>query len=1632
MAKSKGNIGGDTGPGSVHITSITNVQIGEGHSAIFSPRGEIALEGTEETEQQPTKTQFGLFFLTDIFEKYGDETVSYQALCNEVQLKIKNLPTTDIKRFKDMAGMSLLDFLKSNKDTFEIQFKKKKRFIKMIKKPRRSRQLKNTDMVENEEQNCDRYSIASNDTDIYFDAESDLEENQGDEEDWKVITRKQRSRLAEMKTPSGNETNMFYKDDFNVNKFQSLISKSEDRDHSFNSSAYVYIQNKFKFMQDIASMWNTPQRQSSFIVLGVSVRDQLPHSFEGLDSSESDFTYQRLFEDEYFTFRPNFRYYRVYFNTKQFGVIEIFSSHGYGLPSIVKKEGSLNGVTLLEDQLWFRNGHKNQVCKQSDPTVGNIYHWFMGNPRSPVKPRGLSIDRVSKSTKNAETCTRQLERENDRESRDSFESFWASTQEFSKGHFALISGDIPNTTRHLEALSLIPWISVYDFDIHSYSDGLLNATMDFIERRRALHISTWKDPAQFLNELGTSWCFMRGRREIAETRTDEKNETIECANNWRKTTKKGTDAILEQLSNFAEDYTVLTVVLFWPTVEKLIPIIHRFVLSLFEYLSIPPKIVICLSQKPLTDRAKRRFAAFCDDFEDHVDIHEIEMERLCYEIMTRKKTHTDIQNEYSLPAADGCDNLSITEKDAVWLKEELEVLYRINTYLERKTDPEELQEAIEKFYRGGSLHWFVRYECSTEQVDIERDQMKTLEEKTTKLAEKYKTALITLSHAPGSGGTTLAKSLLWKLHSTYPCVELKVRSASYMDELVRRITFIYQKTHLPVIMLVDGEDETKVRCLSKQLKCTIILYTKRYPYTIPKDIPENKVFLGGNVSASEASVLSDKLSVNCDEKQKSSLERLRQEVQTKEKDHNLYEFGMTKYHHEFHGIVSFVRGYLQLEENPTKDLQPWQKCLGYLALVYYYGQTSIPIQFFAKLMGKMSNYVVSLDDFPHAFQQFVIHDRSQGRKNNIRICHYIVAKEILEQILTRHSELHSARSNRLGQDACRNLGKFCIEFIDYAGGKKTRNSTTSSNIRYIIARTFIFRDEKDMGDNEEQKRKKPVLSKIMIDIPAGKPLFTERFRVLEKLTQSFPDDPNFHAHLGRFHAFCRPDEEDLAEECFQTAISLCNKSTEGKPVGDISDGMRQTLMHVYHMYGIIKQREIAKYTGRCEGERIDFPSDHENFGERLEQLVEIAETACSYFKRARDVTPDMQDNYVYAYTGEIQVRLQISEYIKQYFETEQELKPGNSSFRHSFAHSKARKFVTISIPVIENLIMDCYTDVELMPEDVRSLQTLILWYNHLFKGHAIPIDPVVDCREDCISSNRLKIAATKLKYGTNNTFCSVEDIDDINDITELIRLYEDIFQAVQREGLTSQYSRKELERDFRDWVYAIRHENFAKNYKIEDVLDILQLWKNLIHSPLSIYYNFIMLSLLGFGSKSQSGKTECLIQANELKEELMKMNRLIIRPKYPREWLGQEGSGIKRLLPGNRFIGSSISLEEKETICVKPWELLICKGTILRPNTNCVGGFIQLDLGKNTIKVFYIPKKAGLIGTRFVGHRVEFFLAFSVDNGYEAYGVKLLKNYGCVQCSARMEFTSADSMVICKCGRTVYKDDLNEVNEKKI
>ena len=1599
---------------------------------------------------------------------------SKQILYSDLETKLKEYISSEkLNTFREITGWAFNDFLTRNKDTFDVFVKKKRKYVRMRTK---NKQVSTQSQLD--KKGCDSIATCINDSPILLDdvsghlEDDSLASTNSDNEMWTEVKSRKKKRppastfkaLLQIDGTQQNDTKTAHKTSVKTNennqrtktekttfasvvncttdpsrrkswsteRVDSLIRNGEGRNLKFVKSADIYLKNPIRFSIDLSSMWNTPHRDKSYIVIGMTESDVF-----GIDKSLDLREFENLFKKKCFSNVPTFEYFTVEYRSYILLIIEISSSCGFGSPCVVEKAfKGLDDIEVEERQIWVRTGKHNTVCKTND--LIDIYQWFLGQfPKSTwpdvegTKSSKLQSMRNAGTNTPSSCMTVDESSSSDEEplcsSGDSFSFFWDAVKGFRKGHFILLAGNIQCEKKHLEALSLAPWICVYDFDIFSYTDGLLNAVIDTLTFERHLSISCWNEPAENISERGTRWCFMRGRREMSGSRTDLKNDEIEDGTSWYKSVKKRLQNYCEKVANFAEDYTVPTIVFIWPENEKLVPFMVKFLLCLDDTLTSTPNIVLCMNRQPVSKIGRLKYELLCEDFSNNISLCSLQYEQMCIGIRSHSAIRTNDSICYDLPKNERFESPPISETDATWLKEDFEVLFLNDPYDTANISKEEIQEEVSNFFRGGTLPWYAWYSREAECSVIERDIQKNLEEKINKLLDEYKTSVITLCHAPGSGGSTLAQKTLWHFHRKVPCVHLKLRTVSLLDELDRKVSFLHDRTDLPVLLLVDGDEESNVRRLSRRLKYTVILYVKRYPYKIPScNISHNRVYLSGKVSSAESQGLETKLGDVCgDSSKKKRLHQLTYDIKNKVSNHCMYEYGMTVYLHEFKGIVSYVEGYLELDKNPRNELTASQKCLGYLALVYYYGQTCVPCQFFSALFNKAPNFNMTLEDFPAPIQEFVVYDKNEGKRNNIRICHYIVAKEILEQILSRHSSKTADRSDTLGMAACRNLSKFCMDFIEYASSKKTKVSALSTTIRFILTKTFIFRDERDMGDNEEQVRKRPVLSKLMIDIPGGKPLFTERLNVLKKLTESFPDDPNYFAHLGRFHAFCRPDEDNEAEKCFRKAVRICEDQVKGKRDEEIDEGMKLTMMHIYHMYGIVKQRYISKYTGRSMKDKVVAFNEEFIFHERIEELIPVAETACEYFTKSRDITPDNHDVYTYAYTGEIQVRLQICEFVNRHFKNEN-AKNRIIDFLHSDADPRAKLFVQRSISVIENLILECYMDIDLMDGDLKTLRNYVIWYNTIFKKQVSPL--IKFSSEDDVGTRRLKIAAKKLRYGKSSNLSGVETIDDETEVEEIVTLYEANFNDIQEYGFQDGDGKKELERDYRDWIYAIRHEKFKKAYSLEEVLCHVQVWNAKVRSPISTFYLFIVKSLLGFGTKYLTGKTECLIEALECKEQLIKMNHLVIRPKYPREWLGNEGKGIKRLKSGNRHVG--ICAEDRDLASCRI-DLAVCKGTICRPNTNKVSGMIALDLGVNTVevRVYFIPKVVRLEGSRFAEQRVEFNLAFSVQHGFEAYNVKLLKRHGCPQCGRKVEFTSMESFIVCKCGMDLYKDELNELRQ---
>lgn len=1415
--------------------------------------------------------------------------------------------------------------------------------------------------------------------------------------------------------------------------FLSLIEQKENEDLKFCPSVEDYLDDPKEFIMDIASMWNSPYKLKSYIVLGVSANKESPHCLVGINQTVSNERLDEMFSPQcYSGVKPKFTYHKVLHQGKDFGIIEVHSSFGQGQPCIV----SFPSKEQTYGDLLVRYGKSRRICSMNDPMTNSVFQWFMqkaGEAKGKNDDTKKRIDtNPPKQTKSVHTSTTQTQaRFTDPSSTTGH--FSSAVNNFKTGHYVLVAGNVPKGMQHATAISLVPWVAVYDFDIGSRDHGLLNSNLDSIKRQRSFHLTSWRSLCATITESSTIWNFPLGRRDDPASRVMKERDV----KHWYTQTKEGIENTLEQLGKFANDYTVLTLVIFWPEDENLAPFMHKFIERLDDKLYPSPRIVLCLPKEPVHEQGKSVLSMMRNYHKDNMITIQMPLTDVCAGIAKILKCKENIQAtiQYKLPVynSNGDSTCCIDQVEAVWLQEHLEVLYVTNTYSNTKVA--ELKYESDNFYRGGTLHWSAWYECGSGFFDVERDQMLGIISQINGVLVANRAGFFTLFHAPGSGGTTLGQRLLWEFHKQTPCVHVKIKASLSLCDIVERINMLYEKTRCPVLLLVDGEDELKVKHLFQMFRSrytmAVILYVKRFAQKTTMQVTNStSSWLKGAVSVREAKKLTLKFSERCygDHGKIATLERLCKDVE-EQNAHCMYEFGLTTYLHEFKGITSYVRGYLDLEANEMNCLTEWQKMLGYLSLVYFYGHSSLSCQFFASLLHLPSNQDVTLADFPNPVEAFVVPDDLDGRKNNIRICHYLVAKEILEQILSRHTGIPQERGENLGSRTREHLAAFCKCFIDYCGRKKVKTCLSSHSIVHVLARTFIYRDSKDVSESADQIRKKPTLSKLLTDIPSQAPLHEERFSVLEKLTLAFPDDANFHAHLGRFCANCRPDQDDQVERHFQKALQLCEERLKNQNKDDIDERLKMTLSHIYHLYGTVLQKRIARYTGQAPTDTPRKATDGENFVERLEELLATAETACSYFTECRKYTPYGQENCL-GYIGEITVRLQICDYVHKHFHDESF--EGISGFLSpDYQRSiPGRKFVLHSIAIIDSLLMECYKFVDHEDMD-HSIQKVLIWYHALFQSKTSDLEAIVT--GDDVFAHRLRIAARKLKHGSKkSSMYLLEDVTSPDDVSSIVLMYEKIFEEISRTGI--QGSKRALEMDYIEWLYAIRHPRFTKDYRLEEVLSALRHWNDYLTSPMAKFYLFVVTSLLGFGDGNTSGRTDHLSEAQILKEETSQMGKFVLKPKYPREWLGVNGKGIKRLIPGTRFLG--LNTEERDMKAMNE-DLLLCKGSICAPNNKKTSGYISLDLGDNTVpvRVFYVPSVANMATTRYANERVQFVLAFSLDHGYEAFNVRLLKRYACTsqKCSLHIEVMDDESWAVCpSCGNKVYKTAAAIMSETQV
>lgn len=335
-----------------------------------------------------------------------------------------------------------------------------------------------------------------------------------------------------------------------------------------------------------------------------------------------------------------------------------------------------------------------------------------------------------------------------------------------------------------------------------------------------------------------------------------------------------------------------------------------------------------------------------------------------------------------------------------------------------ETSPELIEsekETIEQqFYHGGKVTWMNLWLADKKNVGevIQRDaysEVNGLVKDLFRSLDRAPISCINIYHHPGSGGSTVARQVLWNNRRDLRCAVVKPSySATVVSEDAIWLREYEEKDPqkcLPVLLLFEDCDQEYLEDVKYELEvaintkkiargtlCFILLSCRRShnPEKMCKDSAQQNVSITHKLSETEKKQFSKK----------------RQSLEEQFNPEFILTFVLMSEEFESHRITEYVKQFVKHLLQGIDHASVVTKLVLYVALFNTYVQNSFFSQSHCEALLALSShldrfrqytFVTSLND---QARLVLIHLRDENTYiNSIRIIHPLVAKEILHQLL---------------------------------------------------------------------------------------------------------------------------------------------------------------------------------------------------------------------------------------------------------------------------------------------------------------------------------------------------------------------------------------------------------------------------------------------------------------------------------------------------------------------------------------------------------------------------------------------------------------------------------------------------------
>lgn len=440
------------------------------------------------------------------------------------------------------------------------------------------------------------------------------------------------------------------------------------------------------------------------------------------------------------------------------------------------------------------------------------------------------------------------------------------------------------------------------------------------------------------------------------------------------------------------------------------------------------------------------------------------------------------------------------------------------------------------FYFGYDISW----QEIANRMPIERNKFEgELVNKINAIIAEKKRGIITLKHNPGAGGTIVLKSTAWKIKDTYTTIFLK----SSHETAVLYIQELYEKMKSHIVIFVDqnlGYDE--VVQLSAQLKGYSIKHvivtashnsngesaavdkdTKQHDLTLTVVEDDEKAYFNEYYTRyiNEKNDLADSI-----KEQRIDFIGNLTYFQNQAKYRVPYFYGLIAFEKEFYGLEKYLNDVYNLMNKDAKIKMTYELTAFITFYATHYG---IPHKGMTKLLENNAANRRKIIDTLNSNNCHVI----IANDNMYRITHTTIAEDILEHV--------GAKPNSL------QLYQLSEQFVNFIFELACEHSLKEDICKTVFLKRIGGEDEKDR------------FSKCIMDIKASE----HKLKIFELLVDKFPDNPYFHAHLGRAIIELYPSK--YTEACNMINIAL-DKAKDSNIKAEF-----------YHIMGMVCYRHMHYY-----------------------------------------------------------------------------------------------------------------------------------------------------------------------------------------------------------------------------------------------------------------------------------------------------------------------------------------------------------------------------------------------------------------------------------------------------------------------